>query len=151
MINTIKSILLTVILLSVCGCTRNNGDIGDFFGTWRLEELTADGVPTELTNQEHLVYTWAFQSHIIYIQTILPHDAYKRARGTWVQTDNILALDFNHTDIDGDLNYTPPAELHLVADGTTRLEIKEMTHKRMHLEYTADDGVRYAYYLKKAY
>ena len=151
MIKSIKYLLLTVVLTALCGCTRNNGDIGDLFGTWRVEEITADGEPTELFTPEKLAYTWAFQSHIIYIQTIKPHDSYDRARGTWVQDGDILALDFNHTDIDGDLNYTPPAEMHLVADGITRLEIKELTNKRIHLEYTAADGIRYAYFLKKAY
>ena len=38
-----RIILLIVIALSFNACTHNNGDIGDLFGTWKLETITIDG------------------------------------------------------------------------------------------------------------
>ncbi len=142
-------LILSAIMLG--GCTHNNGDIGDLFGEWRLEELKADGVPQPLYDSETLLYTWEFQSDIIFIQTILPHESYARAKGTWSRTDGMLMLDFDHHDIDGYIYYTPPAPLHLVERGVTPLHLVTLDGKNLRAEYTASDGIKYEYVLRKAY
>ena len=63
-------LLILIIGLLQLGCTRNNGDIGDLFGTWRLDTLTEDGKELDLYGGMTKVYTWAFQSHIIRVQDI---------------------------------------------------------------------------------
>ena len=143
--------IIIIIAATLSSCTRNNGDIGDLFGTWRLESLKVGDIEQPLQTGDVRVYTWAFQSHIIYIQTIFDHDDYKRARGTWTMDEENLILDFGHTDIDGSNNYTPPEALHLNADGKTYLRIVEYTSDRLHLIQVLDGAPPYEYYLKKAY
>lgn len=141
-----------ILIAALSACTRNNGDIGPLFGTWRLEQMKANGTPVELYDSETLLYSWAFQSSIVAIQTILPHNNTRRALGTWEKDDDKhLTLDFGYTDIDGKLNHTPPAPLHLNSDGPTRLEIITFSGNRLNLRQTASDGITYDYSLRKAY
>lgn len=90
---TVFVVCLTVIIMS--GCTRHNGDIGDLFGEWRLERLTADGQETDLyeeTPDAPLLYTWAFQGNIIRINTIYAHNRVFECFGTWMREDDLLEL-----------------------------------------------------------
>ena len=49
----LTKIFSRIIVLTVCllpgflqqGCTRNNGDIGNWFGRWQITEILADGTP----------------------------------------------------------------------------------------------------------
>ncbi len=147
----INSILLLVLLLATGGCTRNNGDIGPLFGNWRLDSMKADGEEVELYDDTTLLYVWAFQSSLVKIQTVQPHNDYRWAMGTWTLEGNTLSLDFNHTDIDGDYNYSPPAPLHLEGHGITPLHVTTLTGSCLKAEYTAPTGVKYEYTLHKAY
>lgn len=135
--------------LLLSGCTRNNGDIGDLFGTWRIENLTQNGDELDLYSGLTRVYTWAFQSHIIRIQDIRDNMDHGNYYGTWVREDNTLMLDFTHKDDNGVDEYTPPSPLHLVAHGITRLTIEKLTSKNMIVSYRNDDGNLYVYTLRK--
>lgn len=141
-------IVLAVVFLAA-GCTRNNGDIGDLFGDWRLETLTADGEELQLYDGDTKVYTWAFQSGIIRIQEIRAYMDYSDYLGTWSREDDELILDFTHQADYGDDNFTPPAALHLVAHGVTRLEIIRLDSRKLQVGYQGEDGVKYMYFLNK--
>lgn len=145
------SLLLAGIIIALLssGCTRNNGDIGDLFGWWTLDSLRADGSEQALTADDVLIYTFTFQASIVQVQQTLDHAEFHRYKGTWERRDNLLLLNFGHSDTAGGW-YTPPAELHLIR-GITPMTIVELTHSKMHLRYTNDDdGVTYDYYLSKA-
>lgn len=145
------SLLLAGIIMSLLagGCTRNDGDIGDLFGWWTLDRLTADGADQPLLDDEVLLYTFTFQTSIVQIQQTLPHSDFYRVKGSWERRDNLLMLNFGHTDTAGGY-YTPPAALHLIR-GITPMTIVELTHKKMHLRYINDDSsVTYDYYFSKA-
>lgn len=67
-----------VIALIFAACNRNNGDIGDLFGEWRLESMTADGEPVQLYTQKDdasipILFTWAFQGNVVRINSIYPN------------------------------------------------------------------------------
>lgn len=142
-------ILVLMVGLIPVGCTRNDGDIGDLFGTWRLIEMTADGVAQDLYSDDVKAYTWAFQSGIIRIQEIGDRMDYSDYMGTWTRDDDTLILDFTHRADYGDENFTPPAALHLVAHGITTLDLRLLGSKELHAGYRSDSGVEYVYYLKK--
>ncbi|MCM1077706.1 MAG: lipocalin-like domain-containing protein [Bacteroides sp.] len=134
------------------GCTHNNGDIGDFFGEWRVEKITADGQPIRLYEDlpdSPILYTWAFQGNIIRINTLLSHNRFYDCFGTWSDVDEILTLRFTYTDSDdGDgYRFTPPEVMHLSADGVTHLQIDHLDGKKMELSRTDSDGILYRYYL----
>lgn len=152
-------LMLVVALTALTGCTQNDGHIGDLFGTWRLEELTADGTPLRLYGipdkhwgKEVELYQWSFQGELVQIRTLYQYADFSTARGTFRHTDGMLYLDFDHTYIEGTVGLTPPEALHLTLHGTTALKVTRLEGRNMTLEYTSDDdGVKYIYTLRKAF
>lgn len=134
-------ILLTVIaffsLLSV-SCTHNNGDIGDWFGTWRLESITIDGATDPDYTSPRLI--WKFQSQVVMIME--PNDDMHEANyalGSWHQEGNDLLLDFDY-----DLgNYA--WMLHFPVKAT--LKILKLSGSAIELQYT-DDVTNKVYHYK---
>lgn len=150
-INQIMRALMCVITVVVMvGCTRNNGDIGPLFGRWQLDAMSADGVKQNIYNDNELLYVWAFQGNIIEIQTILPHQSWKKAVGIWSYTDDGIELDFSYKDNYGEGEYTPPEVLG-IPRGLTRLTFASQSSGAMTLWWVNDAGVRYEYCLKKMY
>lgn len=146
----IQYILLPALLLIATGCTHNDGDIGQWFGTWQLEEVAVDGTPEP--GYSHDIF-WQFQSTVFCMRKVTGHhDAYPRW-GTWEDTGGeTLRLDFTHSDDKnpvGGTIYTPFPETHIMPDAVTSLKIVKMSRTRAHLEYSADDGKTYSYSLKK--
>lgn len=142
--------LLLLVITVVTGCTHNDGDIGQWFGTWQLEEITADGTPEP--GYGHDIF-WQFQSTVFCMRKVtVQHDIYPRW-GTWQDEGGAtLLLDFTHSDNknpEGGTIYTPFPETHIKPDAVTDLKIVEMSRTRVHLQYTGDDGTIYRYSLKK--
>lgn len=148
------SVMIAVVAL-MSGCTRNNGDIGNLFGRWKVDTLTADGVGLPLYGDDSAddaqLYAFWFQGSLVWIHTVYPHQDYITVKGMWTRTETRLLLNFSHTGNDGEMYYTPPAALHLVAHGVTPLTVESESSSRMHLWYVADSGIRYDYYLSKVY
>lgn len=144
----ISGLVIAFVSAILCGCTRNNGDIGWLFGEWRLDRMTADGAEVDLYpggEDEAILYTWSFQSDIIRINTMLPNHRRDEVFGSWEEKDDILELNFSYRYDDG--LFMPPPALHLVRGGITPLHIDSRGGKKAVFSYTADDGVSYTYYL----
>ncbi|MDE6860078.1 MAG: lipocalin-like domain-containing protein [Duncaniella sp.] len=144
-----KILIMLVAGFISAGCTRNNGDIGDLFGDWRLDTLTADGLEMELYNGDVEVYTWAFQSNIVRIQEIFTYMDFSDYIGTWRRDGDVLILDFTHHADYGDENFSPPEDLHLVEHGVTKLDIVRLDSRKLQVSYRGEDGVEYMYFLHK--
>lgn len=143
--------LLSLGLILLSSCTHNNGDIGDLFGNWRLDRLTADGVEMPLydgTDDAPVLYTWAFQSSIIRITAIYPHSLYSDFWGTWKEDADVLELNFTYDSTDA--NHVPPVALH-IDDGITVLTKDRFDSNKMELSYVSSEGTTYKYYLSKPY
>lgn len=149
----INRVILIIILISATACTRNDGDIGDLFGRWRLMSLTGDGVSLPVNDESAGVYAYFmyFQGDLTLIQMIMPHESTVSVRGMWNREGDVINLDFSFTGEDGDLYFRPPAALHFVECGVTSLNIDSLSSSDMKLWYIADDGVRYDYRFKKIY
>lgn len=142
------SFLLPAILF-LTGCTRNNGDIGDWFGKWQLLELTVNGEaePNVVGGR----FFWDFQNNIIRIDcvSLSGHDV-NYCVGTWEQpSDNAMTLDFSHT-ADNQVYHSPFGAMHFPSDRPFTLTIlskngKECTFKRI----DETDGTEYIYHLRK--
>lgn len=137
-------------------CNRNNGDIGDLFGEWRLESMTADGEPVQLYSKKDdasipILFTWAFQGNVVRINSIYPNSHITECYGTWKRDfdNNILELKFIYKDSKEDTKYlyTPHEMLCLSPDGITRLDIVRFRNKKLEVKYVAPDGIEYSYYL----
>ncbi|MBO5455749.1 MAG: lipocalin-like domain-containing protein [Muribaculaceae bacterium] len=142
-------LLILIIGLLQLGCTRNNGDIGDLFGTWRLDTLTEDGKELDLYGGMTKVYTWAFQSHIIRVQDIRNNMDHSNCYGTWIREENFLILDFTHKNDSGTTGFHPPVPLHFDSSGITKLTVEHLSSRKMQVSYKNADDVEYVYHLRK--
>ncbi|MCM1518946.1 MAG: lipocalin-like domain-containing protein [Pseudoflavonifractor sp.] len=150
----IKSLYLTPLLLLMAvmlgGCTHNNGDIGPWFGEWKLTSITVDGVPD--TDYDGNIF-WAFQTTVIEMLSVDDETTadYRQRWGTWAQDGTVLTLDFTHSDDRnpaGSDKYIPFPATGLPA-GVSELDILSLSGSEIKLSYTADDGKVYGYLLKK--
>lgn len=139
----INILLLTVTTLMSLACTRNNGDIGDWFGSWRIESIDIDGEPDPGYPSPCVI--WKFQSAAT--EMLVPDfDNHTTigytASGTWHEKDGYLYIDFTYG-----LN-TPPEITHLQPQAT--LKIIKLSRHTIELEYNpADDNKTYFYKLRK--
>jgi len=116
--------------LTLSGCMQHNGDIGDWFGTWKLEAITVDG--TEAPSYEGNIF-FQFQTDIVRIvevDTSLPATR-TECFGRWEENDGILTLDFSYS-ADGINHFTPMPET-LLDKGINLLTIDSQTSKKMRL------------------
>ncbi len=135
--------LAIVTALASPSCTRNNGDIGDWFGSWRLESIDIDGTSDPEYTGPCVI--WKFQNAAIEI-LIPDFDNHTTvgptATGTWHEEDGYLYTDFTYG------LGTPPVITRLPE--RARLKIIKLSRSNIELEYTsADDNKTYFYKLKK--
>lgn len=147
----IKHIILTLttLLLTLSGCTRHNGDIGPYFGTWHVEKIEADGKEDDEYN-DNLFFK--FQSDVI-CMVVVNDAAHTRNEywGTWSEDGNVLTLTYTYSDDKtqpGHSQYAPPAISHLPA-GVSKLDIVRLKGDEMQLKYVSPNEITYKYYLKK--
>lgn len=140
--------LFVCLLSALCGCTHNNGDIGPFFGMWKLSELTING---EVDPDYKGNVVWKFQASAVSMLRILEHHEAFECYGTWAVVDERVQMQFiyhDNSDPDGTWKYAPLPETYLPS-GTFALEIVRLSSGRMHLAYLAPDGNVYEYKLEK--
>ena len=77
---TIITLLIAILLPVIAGCTRNDGDIGTWFGSWKLERITIDGLIDEKYQGDIF---WQFQSSVFCMRKILPYNEHEERWGTW--------------------------------------------------------------------
>ena len=141
---SITYILLVLIASVMCGCTHNNGDIGPWFGTWKVVSISPD-------KAYQGNFFWSFQGNVIEMNRNTDNLEYSQSFGTWQEKDGDLILDFNHHDNGSDTGegqYRPFPELHIPA-GVSTLHIQKLSGSEIILTYAADDGETYTYTLKK--
>ena len=146
--------LIAVIYCCLTSCTRNNGDIGPWFGSWRLDEITIDG---EQSDEYAGNIVWKFQNNVFEMVKILINDythGYEVCYATWSEHDEYMLIDFQHHDDvyqpDWDGRYKPFAETHLPVNGVAELKIESQTGSRVQLTYQSPtDGKTYCYKLSK--
>lgn len=149
--------LAVMVMMWCVSCTRNNGDIGNWFGTWQLMQISADGTPD--TDYEKNIF-WKFQNNIICMVRVVTdygdNTRYQRW-GTWEESDGVLLLNFTYSDDsnsqekgeNGSGIYVPYTETHLSYGEVSVLRIVREKGSELWLEYEGEDGVKYEYYLKK--
>lgn len=138
-------LLLTAILSS---CTRNDGDIGDWFGTWHLDKIEVDGSPSPTYDGDIF---WQFQNTVFCMKKVTELHDYIPRWGTWAQpSPSILELDFTHHDSshdEGSAFYSPFPETGIEPDAVSRLDIISFSSSSLSLEYVSPRGVIFRYYL----
>ncbi|MDE7387140.1 MAG: lipocalin-like domain-containing protein [Muribaculaceae bacterium] len=132
---------LALVAMTLGGCTHNNGDIGPWFGAWRVESITVDGEPRADYAPPYLI--WKFQGNVTLIQ--VPDDEVHVSRdmyGTWQQDGDRLTVTFGYHNI----WYDPAVTLF---PAHTTFEILKLGGSGIVLSYVNDRGQRLTYTLKK--
>ncbi|MCM1441828.1 MAG: hypothetical protein NC131_21845 [Roseburia sp.] len=140
--NRLMALLMVAIGLTT-GCTRNDGDIGVWFGTWVVESIIRDNTP--LTDNDEVI-VMIFQSSVLETKAINPlGDNYGRF-ATWHESDGVMIIDAasDATEIKGLY-----AGLQLPNVDGIRLEILEQTSKRAILQWYSPYGFKLTYKLRK--
>ena len=86
--------MMVVVLAS---CTRNHGDIGIWFGTWHVEQITADGTPVNVEGD----YFFQFQNKVFRVSQVYGHENIVESFGTWHEHDggHMMTVDFPDPDV----------------------------------------------------
>lgn len=144
--------MCVALMLVSGGCTRNNGNIGAWFGTWHLEAIEADGV-ADVDYAGNIF--WSFQNDVLQL-TRVPvgdpgnHEAERRF-GTWTEHGDVMELCFAYksdSDPEG-WEYHPFEVLHMPYGGVSSLRIVKQPAGETVLSYTSEEGTVYVYKLKK--
>lgn len=142
-------ILIAIIALGLCACTHNNGNIGPWFGQWKLEALEADGQPVAGYNGNIF---WAFQSDVLLFDNLFDDGLqYAMHVATWRQEGDRLIIDFRHSDAGGQStngNYAAPTILELQPQAVNTLTIEKLSGSHIVLKYDTGGKVM-TYRLRK--
>ena len=136
-----KTLLYTISLIALllmASCTRNHGDIGPWFGTWHVEQITAAGTPVNVEGD----YFFQFQSKVFRVSQVYGHEQQVESFGTWEENDgNMMTISFP----DPTVYYIdmPGLEAHNSFTVTTTSS-GDVTFTK-----TTADGTIYTYHLKK--
>lgn len=144
---------LTAICLLIMsgGCTRNNGDIGYWFGRWQIMEIYADSEPQ--ADYDGSIFM-EFQNNIIRLVWLAP-DGYDHSTaicfGTWSQpSDNSLEIDFTHSDDKGRLHYQPFDQTNFPDNAPFVMSISEHSGNNITMTYTdPETSTIYTYRIRK--
>lgn len=152
------AIALVLFIVGLCGCTRNNGDIGPWFGTWKLTEITIDGTP-EASYGGNVF--WKFQNDVFVMlrRNMNPNESSAENRyGTWSESNDYLFIDFTNYDDSnppengaaGEGIYAPFLETHFILGGVSQLKIVNQSGSEAYLMFTSPaDGKTYGYRIRK--
>ena len=135
---TIYIFLFSVILVALSACTRNHGDIGIWFGTWYVENITIDGSTVNVDGN----YFFQFQSKVFRVSLMGAHELEIQSFGTWEESeDGRLTVSFP----DPDVYYIQMPGLETYNDFT----VDATSHGRIVLTKVMSDGRTCSYSLKK--
>ena len=135
-----KKTLFIISVLSVlvlASCTRNHGDIGIWFGTWHVEQITADGTPRNVEGD----YFFQFQSKVFRVSQVYGHEQLIDSYGTWDENGDKMIISF-----------PDPSTFYITMPGLeSRNDFTVTTTSSREITFTKVDaaGTTFAYHLKK--
>ncbi len=77
-------IISLFILLTLGSCTRNHGDIGIWFGTWHVEDITIGEAPVNVEGD----YFFQFQNKVFRVSQVYGHEQTVESFGTWEESEH---------------------------------------------------------------
>lgn len=134
---TLYIILSVMTVVLTASCTRNNGDIGPWFGTWDVENITASGTSVHVEGD----YFFHFQSNVFKVSLVGDHEQLVESFGTWDENGDKMTIDFP----DASVFYIvmPGLEAHNDFTVSTKSS-REVTFTK-----TDVSGITYSYHLRK--
>ena len=140
-----KRLALTTIAALAClwftiSCTHNNGDIGTWFGTWKVTQI--DRNSEKLTSYEGNVF-FLFQSTVFELRELEENHNMTETFGQWSENGDMLTISFPDT------NYQPSYFMTIKGfTATNHFKIVSRSSTHVTLQIEAPNGT-FTYYLKK--
>ena len=133
-------IFIGLIITTLVGCTRHNGDIGELFGSWRVTDITIDDEP--MSDYSGSLY-FAFQSSV-FSMTYINEETHVRTAtyASWEYQDDDLLIDFCEPSFG-------PLQISGMQWGVNFVEVVEFKGDRLVMSYENPQSVRYTYTLQK--
>jgi hypothetical protein len=153
----IKTLMLAVVAIVMCGVMsgcQNNGDIGPWYGSWLLTEMTVDGEPYTKPFEGDLFVYWSFQNGIVSVTRTDKFYNMDVTYGRWEATDTELLLNFDNTDDldeDNSSRYGAPTYLLMDPNAVEHLQFVSNNWKTMVLSYVNAQGQKIIYTIKKEF
>lgn len=127
-----------VAMLTLGSCLHNNGDIGPWFGHWKVTRITIDGADDPGYGGDLF---FSFQSSVIRVSQSFPErNQSSSIYGNWQEQQGTMNVEFKEA-FQSLLDYA-----HL--DKQFVFTVVRRNGDKV-LRYTAEDGKEYTYYLKK--
>ena len=127
-----------VVLLALGACTRNHGDIGPWFGTWHVAQITAGGTPRTVVGD----YFFQFQSHVFRVSKVYGHEQLVESFGSWEETDGGKMT----------ISFPDPTVYYIDMPGLEEINhftVTKATSSDITFTKTDTTGDLYTYHLKK--
>lgn len=129
-------------IVCMASCT-NNGDIGDLYGLWAMDCVTADG--EDVPSSDCQDFFWRFQGDLVAINESISDHEHLQWIGTYARNGSAIDIDFSEGEVDTAFN---PERIGLKA-GKMHMQVVRLTGGSMILLYHADSGTIWQYALRK--
>ena len=126
-------------LLILCGCTRNHGDIGIWFGTWHVEQITTGGAPVNVEGD----YFFQFQNKVFRVSQVYGHEQLVESFGIWDESDDGDVMTISFPDSSAYYIVMPGLEVN------NEFSITRMSSHEVTLTKTDLNGTTFAYHIKR--
>ena len=145
--------LMTISFLGMTSCTQPDGNIGDWFGSWHLEEILINGEPDEEYTQnrenDRMQVMVSFQGKIFNMAYINGNEIY----GTWSYAGEILTLIASYNAGGGHVSplFNPyPVVLHFPGDvEQVEITVTYINSKTMQWQLIDQNGRLLTYNFRK--
>lgn len=133
-------LIFIAMLLPLSSCLHNNGDIGPWFGQWKVTEVQINGERDPKYKGDGF---FCFQSSTFKLVQSYPEDnSATSIFGNWEEKDGYISVLFH------DREDSPWLRGYFHLDKKSMLTVVKRKGDKV-LKYTAEDGNEYTYFLKK--
>lgn len=144
------SVLLAVMALTAC---QNDGQIGFWYGTWRVDSYECDGQAVMQPAGQNTFFS--FQGAVVCATIVSDdHGDHTRNYGTWTDDGLTITLNFTHSDSStpqGGNGYTPPAWMGMTSEYPMTIEVAGRDTDDMTWSWLSRDGKTHIYKLHKTW
>jgi len=142
------TLIALMTLVGLSACTHNDGDIGTWFGTWQVEDISCASTDCTGYTSDCQNYYFQFQGDICTVRYVSPMHDEEVDYGTWSEGDGTLDIDFPDSNVAyfhvfaNLLNLeSSPQHLHFTINSSTSTEVT--------LAYTDATGNNWTLLLRK--
>ena len=146
---TIRHTLLSLVaLLGLTACTHNDGDIGIWFGTWQIEDITGATSDFGQARTDNVDYYIQFQGEICTVMCISSMHDQVVDYGTWHEDGDNLTISFPDREV------TMRMLLDQLLQGSLNqvfhFTVSRQSDKYVQLKYTNPWGEELTMHLRKS-